>query len=85
MNLEKTENTTPKERRKRMQRKKVPLEGQMKISMFLRKDEKNGEITPNSGKRKYIDDIYDFNSKNTPEKKKKNTDLEGNRSKQTGV
>ena len=70
LNQNKTENSPQKERRKKTQRKIVPLKGQRSISMFLDRKEKNGSITPNSGKRKFVDDEFDFSSMNTPEKKK---------------
>ena len=70
LNQNKTESSPQKERRKKTQRKIVPLKGQRSISMFLERKEKNGSITPNSGKRKFVDDEFDFSSMNTPEKKK---------------
>ena len=85
MNLNKTEKNTPKERRKKVQRKLVPLEGQMKIDMFLEKENMNGPLTPNSGKRKLIDEKYDFSSLNTPEKKRKIKILGGNIQRKPGV
>ena len=76
LNQNKTENSTQKERRKKTQRKIVPLKGQRSIDMFLERKEKNGSITPSTGKRKFVEDVFDFSSTNTPEKKKKSSKLE---------